>query len=79
MTNFKSYKYEKHSREICCGVQFLIHYITHSQNKRSISVEVSAETVKTTEAAETTSTLESLETDGEPGLEKGRLVYFNFK
>ena len=72
MTNFKSYKYEKHSREICYGVQFLIQYTTHSQNERYISVEVSAETVKTTEAEETTRSLESLETDAEPGLEKGR-------
>ena len=68
MTNFKSYKYEKHSREICYGVQVLIPYITHSQNERYISIEVSAETLKTTEATETTTGLDSLETRGSPGL-----------
>ena len=69
MTNFKSYKYEKHSREICYGVQVLIPYITHSKNERYILLVVSAETLKTTEAAETTTNLESRETRGERGLE----------
>ena len=66
MKNFKSYKYEKHSREICYidPLQF-----THYQNKKYISRELSAETVKTTEAAETTTNLESRETRGERGLE----------
>ena len=60
------------SAQVCCGVQVLIPYITHSQNERYISIEASAETVKTTKAPETTTSLESLETEAEPGLEKGR-------
>ena len=43
-----------------------IHY-TFS-NERSISIEVSAETLKTTEALETTTGLGSVKTRGEPGL-----------
>ena len=75
MTNFKSYEYEKHSRDICYGVQLvqvLIPYITHSQNERYIWLEVSAETLKTTETAETTTSLDRLETDvfNKPGTEE---------
>ena len=51
-------------------------YVTHSHKEKYISREVSAETVKTTEAAETTTrSLDSLETEAEPGLGKGRKVY----